>query len=325
MQKRQLGNSGLQVSQLCLGGNVFGWTADEKTSFQLLDAFLDAGGNFIDTADVYSRWIPGHQGGESETVIGNWFKRSGQRNQVIIATKIGMDMGENKKGLSKPYIKKAVEDSLKRLQTDRIDLYQAHTDDEHTPLDETLGAFAELIKQGKIRAIGGSNYSAQRLTAALEVSKKNNLPRYESLQPGYNLYDRSGYESELKPVCEEYGLGVIPYYSLAAGFLTGKYRSEADLDNKARGRTVKKYLNERGHRILNTLDQVANDYGSKPGQVALAWSMAQPTITAPIASATSLEQLKDLTEAANLKLGDSDLARLDQASAELKATAAQSF
>jgi len=325
MQKRQLGNSGLQVSQLCLGGNVFGWTADEKTSFQLLDAFLDAGGNFIDTADVYSRWIPGHQGGESETVIGNWFKRSGQRNQVIIATKIGMDMGENKKGLSKPYIKKAVEDSLKRLQTDRIDLYQAHTDDEHTPLDETLGAFAELIKQGKIRAIGGSNYSAQRLTAALEVSKKNNLPRYESLQPGYNLYDRSGYESELKPVCEEYGLGVIPYYSLAAGFLTGKYRSEADLDNKARGRTAKKYLNERGHRILNTLDQVANDYGSKPGQVALAWSMAQPTITAPIASATSLEQLKDLTEAANLKLGDSDLARLDQASAELKATAAQSF
>ncbi len=324
MQNRQLANSGLQVSQLCLGGNVFGWTADEKTSFQLLNAFLDAGGNFIDTADVYSSWVPGHQGGESETVIGNWFKRNGKRNQVVIATKVGMDMGDSKKGLSKPYIQKAVDDSLKRLQTDRIDLYQAHKDDEQTPLEETLGAFADLIQQGKVRAVGASNYSAQRLTEALEASKKNHLPRYESLQPEYNLYDRSGYESELRAVCEANALGVIPYFSLAAGFLTGKYRSEADLGNKARSRTVKKYLNERGDRILEALDQVAKDHQSTPAKVALAWLMAQPTITAPIASATSLEQMKDLTEAVNLKLDAAALGRLDQASADSKA-AAQSF
>lgn len=324
MQIKQLGNSALRVSQLCLGGNVFGWTADEKTSFQLLDAFFDAGGNFIDTADVYSRWAPGHKGGESESVIGNWFKRSRKRNQVVIATKVGMDMGDTKKGLSKSYIQMAVEGSLKRLQTDRIDLYQAHTDDAETPFEETLGAFADLIKQGKVRAIGASNYSAQRLTAALEVSKKDNLPSYESLQPEYNLYDRSGYESELRAVCDKNGLGVIPYFSLAAGFLTGKYRSEADLGNKARSGTVKKYLNERGYRILQALDQVAKDHQSTPGKVALAWLIAQPTITAPIASTTSLEQMKELTGAANLKLDASALARLDHASADSKA-AAQSF
>ncbi len=319
MQSRELGNSGLQVSQICLGGNVFGWTVDEKTCFQLLGAFLDAGGNFIDTADVYSRWVPGHQGGESETLIGNWFKQSGKRNQVVIGTKVGMDMGDSKKGLSKSSIQAAVEDSLKRLRTDRIDLYQAHTDDEQTPLEETLGAFADLIKQGKVRAIGASNYSAQRLTAALEASKKNNLPLYVSLQPEYNLYGRSGYESDLRAVCERNGLGVIPYFSLAAGFLTGKYRSEADLGDKARSRTVKKYLNERGYRILEALNQVAKSHRSTPGKVALAWLMAQPTITAPIASATSLEQMKDLTESANLKLDESTLARLDQASADSKA------
>ncbi len=324
MQTKQLGSSALQVSQICLGGNVFGWTVDEKTSLQLLDAFLDAGGNFIDTADVYSRWVPGHQGGESESVIGTWLKRSGKRNQVVIATKLGMDMGDSKKGLSKSYILAAVEDSLKRLQTDRIDLYQAHADDEQTPLEETLGAFADLINQGKVRAIGASNYSAQRLTAALEASKKNNLPHYISLQPEYNLYDRSGYESELRAVCKANDLGVIPYFSLAAGFLTGKYRSEADLGDKARGRTVKKYLNGRGYRILESLDQVAEDHQSTPGKVALAWLMAQPTITAPIASATSLEQMKDLTESANLKLTKSALAHLDQASADSKA-AAQPF
>ncbi len=315
MQKRQLGHSGLQVSQLCLGGNVFGWTAGEKTSFQLLDAFLDAGGNFIDTADVYSRWVPGHHGGESETVIGNWFKRSGKRDQVVIATKVGKDMGEGKKGLSKSYIQKAVEDSLKRLQTDRIDLYQAHDDDKQTPLEETLEAFTDLIKQGKLRAIGASNYSADRLTAALQASERNNLARYESLQPEYNLYDRSEYESELRPVCQKNDLGVIPYFSLAAGFLTGKYRSEADLANKARGRTVKKYLNDRGQRILRALDEVAKDHQSTPAKVALAWLMAQPTVTAPIASATSLEQMKDLTDAAHLKLKEGGLQLLDNMSA----------
>ncbi|MDQ2843135.1 MAG: aldo/keto reductase [Acidobacteriota bacterium] len=321
MQNRKLGRSGLEVSPLCLGGNVFGWTADEQTSFRLLDAFVDAGGNFVDTADVYSIWAPGNKGGDSETVIGKWFQRSGKRAKVVIATKVGIEMAPDKKGLSKTYIQQAVEDSLKRLQTDTIDLYQSHRDDEQTPLEETLEAFAGLIKQGKVRAIGASNYSAQRLAAALETSEKKNLPRYESLQPGYNLYDRSGYEAELRPLCEKNGLGVIPYYSLAAGFLTGKYRSEADLGNKARGGTVKKYLNDRGFRILQTLDKVAKDHGSTPAKVALSWLIAQPTITAPIASATSLEQLRDLMDAANLKLDSSALQQLDQASAQASAAA----
>ncbi len=257
MKTRQLGNSGLQVGPLAFGGNVFGWTADEAASFKLLDTFVAAGFNLIDTADVYSRWVSGHQGGESETILGRWLKHSGKRGQVVIATKVGMEMGPTEKGLSRAYVLQAVERSLQRLQIDSIDLYQAHKDDETTPLEETLGAFADLIKQGKVRAIGASNYTAERLAQALRVSKENRLPRYECLQPLYNLSDRAPYEEALEPLCVKEGLGVIPYYSLAAGFLTGKYRSEADLAQSQRGKTVKKYLNDRGQRILAALDVVA--------------------------------------------------------------------
>lgn len=323
MQNRQLGNSDVEISPLCLGGNVFGWTADEPTSFRILDGFLDAGGNFVDTADVYSTWVPGNKGADSETIIGKWFKRSGKRNKTVLATKVGMEMGPGKKGLSKAYIQQSVEGSLRRLQTDYVDLYQAHKDDEQTPLEETLGAFSDLINQGKVRAIGASNYSAQRLRAALDISGKHGFSRYESLQPEYNLYDRAGYEADLEAVCQESGLGVIPYFSLAAGFLTGKYRSEADLRDKARGGKVKNYLNERGFRILAALDQTAKEIGAKPAQVALAWLMTRPTITAPIASATSKEQLKDLVAAADLKLDRAAIERLDQAS-EYSSAAAQS-
>ena len=316
MQKRKLGRSELEVTPLCLGGNVFGWTADEATSFRLLDAAVDAGCNFIDTADVYSKWVPGNKGGDSETVIGKWLKRSGKRAKVVIATKVGMEMGPDQKGLSKKYVLAEVEQSLKRLQTDHIDLYQSHKDDEGTPLGETLEAYAELAKQGKVRAIGASNYSAARLTEALQVSEQNGYPSYVSLQPQYNLYDRAGYEAELRPACLKNGLGVIPYYSLAAGFLTGKYRSEADMAGKARGGTVKKYLNERGQQILSALDEVAKEQDSTPAKVSLAWLMAQPTITAPIASATSVEQLKDLVDAINLQLDDKTIERLNRASAQ---------
>lgn len=312
MQKRELGKSGLQVSQLCLGGNVFGWTADENTSFQILDAFVEGGGNFIDTADVYSKWVPGHQGGESEAVIGKWCKRSGTRPRVVIATKVGMELAPDRKGLSKAHIMRQAEESLKRLGTDYIDLYQAHQDDESTPLEETLGAFAQLIEQGKVRAIGASNYSATRLKEALSTSEIDNLPSYVSLQPQYNLYDRSSFESELEPICREHGLGVIPYYALAAGFLTGKYRSEADLEGKARGRTVKRYLNERGMKILAALDTVAAQYQSTPAKVALAWLMTRPSITAPIASATTIAQLRDLLDATNLSLDHKALEQLEQ-------------
>lgn len=314
MAKRKLGNSGLEVSPLAFGGNVFGWTANEATSFKLLDAFVDFGFNFIDTADVYSKFAPGNKGGESETIVGKWLKRSGARSKVIIATKVGMEMGPDKKGLSKAYILRAVEDSLKRLQTDYIDLYQSHTDDPQTPLEETLNAFSELIKQGKVRAIGASNYSAERLSEALHVSRERGYPRYESLQPLYNLCDRYEYEAKLEPICEAEGLGVIPYFSLASGFLTGKYRSENDLSNRARGRMVKKYLNERGFRILNALDELAKRLHSTPARISLAWLIARPSVTAPIASATSLEQLNDLFEATKLKLDDSSIQLLNQAS-----------
>lgn len=314
MAKRKLGNSGLEVSPLAFGGNVFGWTANEATSFKLLDAFVDFGFNFIDTADVYSKFAPGNKGGESETIIGKWLKRSGARSKVIIATKVGMEMGPDKKGLSKAYILRAVEDSLKRLQTDYIDLYQSHTDDPQTPLEETLNAFSELIKQGKVRAIGASNYSAERLSEALHVSRERGYPTYESLQPLYNLCDRYEYEAKLEPICEAEGLGVIPYFSLASGFLTGKYRSENDLSNRARGRMVKKYLNERGFRILNALDELAKRLHSTPARISLAWLIARPSVTAPIASATSLEQLNDLFEATKLKLDDSSIQLLNQAS-----------
>jgi aryl-alcohol dehydrogenase-like predicted oxidoreductase len=315
MNNRRLGNSQLDVSPLCFGGNVFGWTADEATSFRLLDAFVDAGFNFIDTADVYSRWVPGHQGGESETILGKWFKGSGKRDKVVIATKAGFEMAPDKKGLSKAYLFRAVEDSLTRLQTDRIDLYQSHTDDKETPLEETLEAYGHLIQQGKVRAIGASNYSGERLAEALQVSKQRGYPSYQCLQPLYNLYDRANYESDLEPVCAANGLGVIPYFSLAAGFLTGKYRSEGDLSKSPRGVRVKNYLNDRGFRILDALDQVAKQHNSTPAQVALAWLMARPSITAPIASATSLDQLNELFEATRLKLDAASIAALHQASA----------
>jgi len=322
MKTCRLGATGLDVSPLCLGANVFGWTADEKTSFAILDAFVAAGFNFIDTADTYSRWVPGHKGGESETIIGNWLKRTGNRSKVIVATKVGMEMGPGEKGLSKPYIFRAVERSLERLQTDYIDLYQSHQDDPATPLEETLGAYAELIKQGKVRAIGASNYTADRLAAALEASEKLGYPRYESLQPHYNLYERAGYEAALEPLCLSKGVGVIPYFSLASGFLTGKYRSEKDLSKSPRGQGVKKYLDERGLRILAALDQVARKLHSTPGKVSLAWLLARPSITAPIASATSVEQLRDLIDAMNLTLDAESIELLNQASA-WSATAAR--
>jgi aryl-alcohol dehydrogenase-like predicted oxidoreductase len=315
MTTRKLGGSGLQVSPICLGGNVFGWTADEPTSFAILDAFTGAGFNFVDTADVYSRWVPGHKGGESETVLGNWFKRSGKRKSVILATKVGLELAPDKKGLSKAYILREVEDSLHRLQTDYIDLYQSHIDDPSVPLEETLGAYDQLIKDGKVRAIGASNYTGARLEEAASVSEQHHLPRYECLQPHYNLYERAGYEKDLEPVVLKEGLGVIPYFALASGFLTGKYRSESDLAKGPRGQMVKKYLDERGFRILAALDQVAAQLGSTPGKVALAWLIARPSITAPIASATSVEQLNDLVDAANLKLDLASIQTLTDASA----------
>jgi aryl-alcohol dehydrogenase-like predicted oxidoreductase len=317
MQLRPLGRSGLQVSPLAFGGNVFGWTVDEQLSFRLLDAWLDAGFNFVDTADVYSYWVPGHSGGESETIIGKWLRQGGKRNQVVLATKVGKPMGEGRKGLSPAYIRQAVDASLKRLRTDHIDLYQSHDDDADTPLADTLGAFAELIKAGKVRAIGASNYSAPRLAEALDVAEREGLPRYESLQPLYNLYDRAVFEDALEPLCLERGVGVINFYALAAGFLTGKYRSEADAGKSARGAsTTKKYLNPRGLRILAALDEVAGTYGATPGQVALAWQIARPSITAPIASATSVQQLDELARAAQLSLDAEAIALLDEASAE---------
>ncbi len=314
MIKRKLGNSGIEITPLALGGNVFGWTVDEPTAFKIFDAFVETGLNLIDTADSYSRWVAGNKGGESETIIGKWLKQSGNRNNVVIATKVGSEMGPRKRGLSKSYILRAVEDSLKRLQIDHIDLYQSHYDDPATPLEETLGAFEELIKQGKVRAIGASNFSASRLFMALQVSKDRGLPAYECLQPRYNLYDRADYEQSLEPLCREQGLGVITYYSLASGFLTGKYRLEKDLSKSVRGQGIKLYLNERGFRILKALDQVAKQYHSTPSSVALAWLIARPGVTAPIASVTSLEQLNDHIAATRLELDQESIELLTQAS-----------
>jgi aryl-alcohol dehydrogenase-like predicted oxidoreductase len=315
MNKRKLGNSGLEVAPLAFGGNVFGWTVDEPTAFKLLDAFVDAGFNLIDTADVYPKWVPGNKGGESETIIGNWLKGGGKRKKVIIATKVGVEMAPGSKGLSKAYILRAAEDSLRRLQSDTIDLYQSHIDDAQTPLEETLEAYAQLISQGKVRTIGASNYSAERLTQALRTSKLHGLPTYQSLQPEYNLCDRAEYEAKLEPVCQENGLGVISYFSLASGFLAGKYRSEGDLTKSSRGQFVKKYLNDRGFRILQAVEQAAKQYHSTPAKISLAWLIARPSVTAPIASATSLEQLNDLIEATSLKLDHSTLESLNRASA----------
>ncbi|MDE2394156.1 MAG: aldo/keto reductase [Burkholderiales bacterium] len=315
MQLRPLGRSGLMAAPLAFGGNVFGWTADEATSFSLLDAFVDAGFNLVDTADVYSRWAPGHVGGESEAVIGRWLAKSGRRDQVLIATKVGKDMGGDQVGLSRRWIRQGVEDSLRRLQTDRIDLYQSHDDDAKTPLEETLAAYAELIKEGKVRAIGASNYSAPRLAEALATSARLGLPRYETLQPLFNLADRAPYEAELEPLCRAEGLGVINFFALAKGFLTGKYRSEADLGQSPRGAGVKEYLNPRGLKILAALDEAAQRLNATPAQVALAWQMARPGITAPIASATSTAQFAEIAAAARLGLDTATIAALDRASA----------
>lgn len=315
MDKRRLGNSGLEAAPLAFGGNVFGWTVDEATSFKLLDAFVASGFNLIDTADVYSRWVPGNEGGESEAIIGRWLKQGSRRDNVVIATKVGMEMGPGRKGLSKDYIMRSAEDSLRRLQTDYIDLYQSHADDPDTPQEETLEAYARLIEQGKVRAVGASNFNAERLSQALRLAEERGLPRYESLQPLYNLYDRAEFEEDLEPLCLEKNVGVICYYSLASGFLTGKYRSEEDLSKSPRGQGVKKYLNDRGFRILGALDEVAARHDSTPARVALAWLIARPGVTAPIASATSLEQLNDLIEATRLELDETSLRSLDEASA----------
>jgi aryl-alcohol dehydrogenase-like predicted oxidoreductase len=313
VELRQLGRSELRVAPLCFGGNVFGWTVDEPTSFALLDRLVEAGLTFIDTADVYSAWVPGNRGGESEEIIGKWLTRRGRRHDVVIATKVGHEMGPGRKGLSGAYIRRAVEDSLRRLQTDVIDLYQAHADDPDTPIEETLQAFAELIRAGKVRAIGASNHTAPRLAQALETSRRLGLPRYESLQPHYNLYTRSEYEGPLADLCRAEGLGVITYSSLARGFLTGKYRSAADLGQSARGAGNAKYLDERGFRILAALDEAAARVGATPAQVALAWLMARPGVTAPIASATSLAQLDELIGAVGLRLDGETLQALDEA------------
>ena len=314
MRWRALGRSGLEVSPLCFGGNVFGWTADEAASFKVLDAFVGAGMNFIDTADVYAKWAPGNRGGESEAILGRWMKARGNRTRVVIATKVGSEMPEGK-GLSRAYIMRAVDASLRRLQTDYIDLYQSHIDDAETPLDETLGAFADLVTQGKVRALGASNYDAERLGRALDVSRRHGYPRYESLQPKYNLCARDGYETALEPLCREAGLGVIPYSSLASGFLTGKYRTDADLSKSVRGQGVQRqYFNERGFRTLGAVDEVARAHDATPAAVALAWLIARP-VTAPIASATTAGQLAELIAGTELELTAAEIEQLNRASA----------
>jgi aryl-alcohol dehydrogenase-like predicted oxidoreductase len=315
MQLHALGRSNLRVAPLCLGGNVFGWTATETASFAVLDALVSAGLNFIDTADVYSVWVPGHRGGESETVLGNWLKRSAKRQDVVIATKVGMEMAPDRKGLSAVHIARSIEESLRRLQTDHIDLYFSHCDDAGVPMEETLGVYQKLIAQGKVRAIGASNFTAARLAEALEVSRRNGLPRYEVLQPHYNLYARSDYEASLEPLCVEQQIGVVSYFALAAGFLTGKYRTPADAGKSARGKgIVDKFLNERGLRILAALDDVGKRYSASPATVALAWQIARPSITAPIASATTVHQLDELVAATQLALDRAAIEQLNAAS-----------
>jgi aryl-alcohol dehydrogenase-like predicted oxidoreductase len=314
MDKRRLGHSSLYVAPLAFGGNVFGWTADEKIAFELLDAFIGAGFNLIDTADSYSRWAPGNKGGESETIIGDWMKHRHNRDKVVIATKVGSDMGQGKRDISKKYILAAVEDSLRRLKTDYIDLYQTHWDVETIPVEETLEAYADLVKQGKVRWIGASNISAERLKLSLGASDKMGYPRYQTLQPEYNLYDRENFEKSYQKICLEENLGVLSYYSLASGFLTGKYRSEADLKKSARGGGVKKYLNERGFGILAALDEVAEEYDVAPACVALSWLQSRPAIAAPIASATTVSQLESLMKASEIKLSAEAISVLNEAS-----------
>jgi aryl-alcohol dehydrogenase-like predicted oxidoreductase len=316
MQFRPLGNTGLQIAPLVFGGNVFGWTVDEPRSFELLDAFVDAGFNAIDTADVYSRWAPGHQGGESETILGKWLAaKPSRRDKVLIFTKVGSDMGGDHTGLGKRWVERAVEDSLRRLQVDAIDLYQSHRPDPDTPHEETLAAYRRLMDAGKIRAIGCSNFDAAQLADAHRAARSHGLPTYRTLQPEYNLYDRGSYDGPLRNLAIELGLGVIPYFSLASGFLTGKYRTEQDLGKSPRGGAVKKYLTPRGLAILKALDEVSARHGCGPAEVALAWLMAREGVTAPIASATSVAQMKSFSTAASLTLGADDLAALDTASA----------
>ena len=315
MTQKTLGSLGLKVSPIMLGGNVFGWTIDQNQSFAVLDRFADRGFNFIDTADIYSTWVPGHQGGESETILGNWFKQSGKRDKIVLATKLGNPMGEDKKGLSAAYMKKAVEDSLTRLQTDYIDLYQAHIDDKETGLQETLRAFTDLVQEGKVRIIGASNYVGDRLQQAENISRKEGLARYETLQPEYNLYTREKYERELAAVVAEFNLGVIPYFSLASGFLTGKYKTAADTEKAKRAGALGKYFDERGLRILAALEEVSQQIGAKQASIALAWLLSRPHILAPIASATTVEQLDDLFAAVDLILTPAQLKILSEASA----------
>jgi len=312
--RKKLGTSGLRISPLVFGGNVFGWTLDEPASFKMLDLFVDAGFNFIDTADVYSRWAPGNKGGESETIIGKWLKKSGKRKEVILATKLGIEMAEGKKGLSSRYMKQAVEASLKRLGTDYIDLYQSHVDDPEIPVEETMSAFHELIREGKVRYIGASNLSAERIKASNDFARDNDLAPYVCLQPLYNLYDRQKFESEYSQLVQEELLGVIPYYSLASGFLSGKYRGINDLDKSQRGQGVRKYLDERGLGILAAMDEVAREQNVPLSQIAIAWLLQKPLVTAPIASATSEHQLSDLLHATKLTLTNEQMARLDTAS-----------
>ncbi len=314
MQKRPLGRSDLLIAPIVFGGNVFGWTADEARSFTLLDRFVERGFNAIDTADVYSAWGPGLSGGESETVIGNWLAKRGRRDDVVVMTKVGM--WEPRKGLSAANIAAAVEDSLKRLRTDYVDVYFAHIDDSEIPLDETLGAFGQLVQAGKVRALGASNYSAERLREALSVSESKGLPRYEVVQPQYNLYDRAAFEADLQAVAKEHQLGVVSYFSLASGFLTGKYRSVDDLANSARAGFLKGYFDDRGLKLLDALREVATEVSATPGQVALAWLMSRPALTAPIASATSLEQLDELMASADISLPAEALSKLDSASSQ---------
>ncbi|MBL3655174.1 aldo/keto reductase [Fulvivirga sediminis] len=314
MEKRRLGNTDLYTAPVVFGGNVFGWTLNEKESFEMLDEILNSGFNTIDTADVYSRWADGNDGGESETIIGNWLKARGNRDQVNIITKVGADMGQGHKDLTEAYILKAADASLKRLQVDHIDLYLTHWDDDKTPVEETLGAYEKLVKAGKVRYIGASNLSPERLTASLEASKKNGLPRYEVFQPEYNLYDREGFENGVAKICKEEGLGVITYFSLASGFLSGKYRSKEDFEGKARAMFTEKYLNERGSSILEALDDVAAKHNASQAGVSLAWLLNKPSVTAPIASATKSKHLQGFIEAAELNLSDEDMKQLDEAS-----------
>jgi aryl-alcohol dehydrogenase-like predicted oxidoreductase len=314
-ERRPLGRSGLSIAPLMFGGNVFGWTADEAMSFRLLDAFLDAGFNAIDTADVYSRWVPGHVGGESETILGAWMKARGTRSRIVLATKVGMELAPDRKGLSPAWIARSVEDSLQRLGTDHIDLYQAHKPDPEVPIAETLGAFARLIEQGKVRAIGASNYDATQLREALDVAAAQDLPAFTTLQPKYNLMDRAEFEEALQPLCVERGIAVIPFYGVASGFLTGKYRSAADIEGRPRARALAAYANDRGWRVIAALDAVATRLGVAPVEVAIAWLRTRPALAAPIASATTPDQLAALLRGAVLALDGDALAALDAASA----------